>query len=53
MIDDQLKIDAVQQLSSLITDFTLLISDVHRKQLERRKKSYSMEKNRKQKQNKY
>ena len=33
-IDDQLKIDVIQQLRSLITDFTLLISDLHRKQLE-------------------
>ena len=37
-IDDRLKIDVVQQLRSLITDFNLLISDLHRKQLERRKK---------------
>ena len=42
----KLKINVVQQLRSLITDFTLLISDLHRKQLERRKKLYNLEKKR-------
>ena len=45
-IDDQLKIDVIQQLRSLIADFTLLISDLHSKQLEKRKKLCNLEKKR-------
>ena len=45
-IDDQLKIDVIQQLRSLITDFIQLISELHSKQLERRKKLCNLEKKR-------
>ena len=45
-INDQQKIDVVQQLRSLIIDFTPLISDLCRKWLERRKKLCNLEKKR-------
>ena len=43
-IDDHLKTDVAHEIRSLITDFILHISDLHRKQLERRKKLCNLEK---------